>query len=290
MPRRAFHSIATFLAIVLAPLGVAAATCGPSGCVVAPPRPQRPAGVAPRPEQANAAVVRIVHRGASGASLGTGTLIGHAQEASYFLTCAHLFDAPGRTEVRRGVDRTEARVIALDRRHDLALLSTRRVEGEPVESSTSAATGELLACGYGSSGAYRCVGGPIVGFATASGASEPSLRIRGAVRSGDSGGPVFDRVGRLVAVIWGQRDGETYAMGGRPLRAILAKIPRRLAPVRRSPPKPSPVRYSDPWRDQVESRLEALSRRPASRPQPLPADLLTTGRPRRCDERMEQAF
>ena len=48
--------------------------------------------------------------------------------------------------------------------------------------------------------------------------------IRGAVRPGDSGGGVLNAAGQLVGVVWGQRDGLTYATCGRPVREFLNRV------------------------------------------------------------------
>jgi hypothetical protein len=73
-------------------------------------------------------------------------------------------------------------------------------------------------------GQFRCVAGDITGQATAAGAQFPSLIIRGAARPGDSGGGVLNAAGQLVGVIWGQRDGQTYAMCGQPVRDFLNRV------------------------------------------------------------------
>lgn len=185
------------------------AQCGPSGCVVRPRPSATPA--ASLPAGLYDSLARIVHQEGTGTSLGSGALVRTAGGRSYFLTCAHLFDGPGRTTVRSGGNTIAARVVAIDKQHDLALLETKAVASRPAEADGSSPNGQLTACGYGSTGELRCVRGPIVGQATAVGATAPSLRIRGAVRSGDSGGPVFNAAGRLVAVIWGERGGETFA-------------------------------------------------------------------------------
>ena len=46
------------------------------------------------------------------------------------------------------------------------------------------------------------------------GPGQVSVKLAGAVRSGDSGGGVFDAQGRLVAVVWGESGGVTYASTG----------------------------------------------------------------------------
>ena len=113
-----------------------------------------------------------------------------------------------------------ALVVAIDQQADLAALEIARPRRPAVEvNQQTAADGNLTACGFGPSGAYRCVAGPTLGYSE--GPGQTSVRIGGAVRSGDSGGGVFDNRGRLVAVVWGESGGVTYASTGRPLGRIL---------------------------------------------------------------------
>src|SRR5690606_977614 len=86
---------------------------------------------------------------------------------------------------------------------------------------------QMTACGFGPSGAYRCAAGPVLGYSE--GPGQTSVRIGGAVRSGDSGGGVFDNRGRLVAVVWGESGGVTYASTGRPLSRFLDRVLGRRA-------------------------------------------------------------
>ena len=101
--------------------------------------------------------------------------------------------------------------------------------------------------------------GAIAGAVQAVGATFPSLKIGGAVRPGDSGGGVLDSAGRLVGVVWGCRDGETYLTCGQPLRQFLDRVwqgrPRRAGV---SPGRDEPTVDWQAWRDEIESRLAAL--------------------------------
>ncbi|RIK71851.1 MAG: hypothetical protein DCC67_20070, partial [Planctomycetota bacterium] len=96
--------------------------------------------------------------------------------------------------------------------------------------------GSLRACGFGGSGQYRCLSGAALGCSQRPG--QQSVRIAGAVRSGDSGGGVFDDRGRLCAVVWGAADGVTYASTGRPLQQFLSRL---LAPSRLGRAESQPV-------------------------------------------------
>ena len=71
----------------------------------------------------------------------------------------------------------------------------------------------------------RLPGGPRRGRGGESRApGQTSLLVNNGVRSGDSGGGVCDEQGRLVAVVWGERDGVTYASSGTPLRDFLGRV------------------------------------------------------------------
>lgn len=285
----------TFAWLLLAWLGgatIAESQCGPSGCYVRPaPARQEGDDVSAAVREAYRSVARIVHEERAGASIGSGTLVASDRRAAWFLTCAHLFDGPGKTRVLLGGVAATARVVAIDRPHDLALLQTVPFDVESVSVSATTPTGDLIACGFGGEGVFRSVRGPVTGRAIASGARHPSMRIRGAVRSGDSGGPVFDRRGRLVAVVWGERGGETYAMGGEPLRQMFS----RLSQVAKAPAvSPVPRQEKPPqdcdctaWKQAIESRLAQLDQRPASS---LPPDLLRHDDLNRLSRDWEQRF
>jgi hypothetical protein len=160
-------------------------------------------------------------------NLGSGTLIDTSadRQRGLVLTCAHLFaEAPGTIVVQfPGQPTHGANLLAIDRNADLAALAIARPPVAPssVALNIDSAT-QLTACGFGPSGQFRAIAGPIVGVAQSQG--QVSLQLRGAVRSGDSGGGVFDSTGRLVAVVWGESSGVTYASTGAPLRSFLERV------------------------------------------------------------------
>jgi len=160
-------------------------------------------------------------------NVGSGTLVDVTSDGSQglVLTCAHLFrEGVGQLVVEfPGGKRHGARLVAIDHQADLAALAIANPTSEPVRVNLLPTNGEpLRACGYGSQGNYRCMTGNIIGEAVAEG--QHSLQIAGAVRSGDSGGGVFDGEGNLVAVTWGERDGVTYASHGAPLKRFLDRV------------------------------------------------------------------
>jgi hypothetical protein len=176
---------------------------------------------------------RIQNQLAGGANVGSGTLIDVTSDGQrgLVLTCAHLFtDGTGQVAVEfPDGKRHGALLVAIDREADLAALEIARpmASTAQVHLQTPAAC-KLTACGFGPVGVFRCVAGPVLGYSD--GPGQTSVRIGGAVRSGDSGGGVFDDHGRLVAVVWGESGGVTYASTGRPLSRFLQRVLGRRPP------------------------------------------------------------
>jgi hypothetical protein len=163
-------------------------------------------------------------------NLGSGTLIDVSADLQrgLILTCAHLFTEGTGTIIVAFPGRPThgARLLALDKSADLAALTIARPPIAPSALALEIAPADILtACGFGATGEFRAITAPIVGTAQSSG--QVSLQLRGAVRSGDSGGGVFDSSGRLVAVAWGEAGGVTYASTGAPLRSFLERIAGR---------------------------------------------------------------
>ena len=198
-------------------------------------------------------------------TVGSGTLISANDSTGMVLTCSHLFDTSTTdiiVEFPSG-RRFGARLIDRDPANDLAAVLIRRPDVEPVTVDDGEPEGTLTACGYGGDGQFRPVRGTVSGAVQAVDATFPSLKIRGAVRPGDSGGAVLDRAGRLVGVVWGCRDGETYLTCGRPLQEFLNRILGERASARGQSPNQetnndSPTIDAQAWRDEIDSRLAAL--------------------------------
>ena len=199
--------------------------------------------------------------------LGSGVLVARDTTTGLILTCAHLFDDASSEVVVTfpRVGKFAARLVALDRPNDLAAIAIRRPELEPLRVDENDPAGILTACGFGPSGVFRSICGPITGHPTASGATHPSTTIVGAVRPGDSGGGVLNTRGQLVGIVWGQRDGQTYATCGRPVREFLGRLdlaPKTTQPhvVLRSPQPSTPSPQLD-WQattNELENRIRAL--------------------------------
>lgn len=163
-------------------------------------------------------------------TMGSGTLVAGDQSVGLVLTCSHLFDSSKSQIVVTFPDGGQfaARLVDHDRAHDLAALAIRRPGVEPLTPCGEEPVGILTACGFGSNGAFRCIKGGVTGHPTAVGATYPSTTITGAVRPGDSGGGVLNTRGQVVGVIWGQRDGQTYATCGRPVCDFLDRARNKL--------------------------------------------------------------
>jgi S1-C subfamily serine protease len=160
-------------------------------------------------------------------NIGSGTLVDVADGRSrgLILTCAHLFtEGLGRVVVQFPDGHSHgALVISQDAQADLAALEISNPQAEAASVAIDVeSNANLTACGFGPSGEYRCIAGRAIGYSE--GPGQQSLRMSGAVRSGDSGGGVFDGQGRLVAVVWGETSGVTYASTGQPLRQFLSRL------------------------------------------------------------------
>jgi Trypsin-like peptidase domain len=208
-------------------------------------------------------------------STGSGTLISRNDATGLVLTCSHLFDDTSADVVAAFPDgsRYGARLVERDPANDLAALLIKRPDAEPIAVDDSDPTGVLSACGYGSDGRFRPAIGTISGAVQAIGASFPSVKITGAVRPGDSGGGVMDAAAKLVGVVWGCRDGETYFTCGRPLREFLDRVwpgrknrrsktddrePSPDSPAVTSPPSSAPTPDLTARIEKVESDVAAL--------------------------------
>ena len=230
--------------------GVSIETSAASDCVGGCCRP----AVGPL-ESAPAAVVRIACR-ASGSQtvFGSGTLIDSTEDRALILTCAHLFEnGSGAITVRFADGKTRsARIRSIDRTWDLAVLQIGPVPIRPVSISALAPVpGEpLTGGGYGPDGRFRSIEGRACGYAQIQGSNaHETLEMTGAARQGDSGGPIFNRQGELVAVLWGSnRTTVTGTYCGR-IRRFLSNLlgtPAQTEPVQPPAAQPRPVSVNPP--------------------------------------------
>ncbi len=218
--------LAVLIVMSLAAQGASWEARGASSAVFESDLPQKTR--ASRLTTSTSAICRIQNDLGSAVDLGSGTLIekNHDGTRGVVLTCSHLFrDGVGRVMVTFPNGTTHgARLLGVDHEADLAALLIANPAPQPIEIAEVAdnPAGAYRACGYGPNGIYRCAEGPMIG--TSHSAGQMSMRIDGAVRSGDSGGAVLNSRGQLVAVIWGQAEGVTYASHGGPLRRFLRRV------------------------------------------------------------------
>jgi hypothetical protein len=223
-------------------------------------------------------------------TLGSGTIVDRGDNTALVLTCAHQFDDP-KSRIVVSVPRAglfAARLVEVDTANDLAALAIRRPDASPLQVADQNPDSSecLTACGYGPNGQFRRVSGKISGHATAKGATYPSTVFSAAVRPGDSGGAVLNADGQLVGVVWGQRDGQTYATCGQPVYDFLNRLRsnRVSAPVIATTPSnsqppalpgvPSPSFDWQTWTAELDARLRALDAKKQDRGDYLqPGDL-----------------
>ncbi len=167
------------------------------------------------PQASHPSVVRVVNTTPGGQSFGSGTLIETDSQKGIVLTCAHLFESGRGTITVQFADgsRSGAVVLDSDTTWDLAALQVTapRIEAVPVAQGYPRPGESLTSCGYGPDGRFWCNRGRALGYARADGVtSYETLQLSGMARDGDSGGPVFNQRGELVAVVWGT-DGKIVA-------------------------------------------------------------------------------
>lgn len=212
--------------------------------------------------------------------LGSGTLVDRNDSLGLILTCAHLFDCDAASIIvtfPRG-EKYAAKLVEIDRANDLAVVAIQRPNIDPLTVSGREPSGVLAACGFGPNGMFRGIVGQITGRAVAVGVTFPSLTISCAVRPGDSGGAVLNISGEVVGVVWGQRDGQTYATCGEPVRNLIDsvrsklfgqhQVARPIEPSKKQPsvplppaPSPQPPALTPDWQaftGELESRIRAL--------------------------------
>lgn len=187
-----------------------------------------------------AAVVRVYNsfptRQGLASDVGTGTLVSDR----VVLTCGHLVrDGIGQISVRFSDGRTvTGQLIKADQKWDLAAISIPRTGVTPVRiANRPPKPGDSVeSSGYGS-GSYRTNRGRVLEYVNRLGVqTRESLKMTGHAPGGDSGGPIVNRFGELVAVIWGSVDGAVYGTYcGRILSFLQGVLPNKMAEPQRFP-------------------------------------------------------
>lgn len=149
-----------------------------------------------------------------------------------------------------------ATLLGRDTTWDLAALRIDRPEIEPVQiAHRHPSQGDLLTYGgYGQDAKLVLGQGKALGYAMAIGTkSHETLRLSGRVRDGDSGGPIFDRYGHLVAVLWGTTNSQVSGTYCGRIRRFLAQFTLGVDAWKRqvglgclAPPLPGPDRPPKP--------------------------------------------
>jgi S1-C subfamily serine protease len=200
-----------------------------------------PAALAtPGVSRAAAATVQIESEGCGGLLFGSGFPV----DNQLVVTNAHVLAGTGRHRVLTpSGERFAATVVWFDPKRDLALLNVPGLPIQPlrlVSSVRAGTTGAVI--GYPGGGGETVVGARVVARTTAVGRdiySSSLVRreiyvLRARVRKGDSGGPVVDRSGRPLGVVFAASTAdpnEGYALTAGELRAVLNQVGQSRAEV-----------------------------------------------------------
>jgi S1-C subfamily serine protease len=218
------------------PFPDAFANLRPPAAAGAPPAALATAGV----KHAAAATVQIESQGCGGLLFGSGFPV----EQHLVVTNAHVVAGTGRHRViTTGGSRATATVVWFDPRRDLALLNVPGISLDPLRLAgtvPSGTTGAVI--GYPGGGSEQVVGARVVARTTAVGrdiyssslARREIYVLRAKVRKGDSGGPVVDRSGRPIGVVFAASTvdpQEGYALTNSELRTVLTQAGSRRASV-----------------------------------------------------------
>lgn len=191
------------------------------------------AAATPGIRHAAAATVQIESEGCGGLLFGSGFPV----DNQLVVTNAHVVAGTGRHRVlTRNGGRFAATVVWFDPKRDLALLNVPGLDLSPLQLASSARAGTTGAViGYPGGGSETVVGARVVARTAAVGRdiySSSLVRrqiyvLRAKVRRGDSGGPVVDRSGRPLGVVFAASTvdpNEGYALTGGELRTVMSQL------------------------------------------------------------------
>jgi len=161
---------------------------------------------------ARSSVVRVTGYACGLGVEGSGWIVG----PGLVVTNAHVVAGIGRPTVdRRGRRSYTAQVVAFDAHNDVAILRVSGLTGKPLELDDPGHGEAAALLGFPENGPFRTT--PVrmgraakVGSRDAYGRLELGrtvVALRGAVEPGNSGGPVVNRDGRVIATIFGARRG-----------------------------------------------------------------------------------
>ena len=155
-------------------------------------------------------VVKVMDDHGSFMFTGSGSLL----REDIVLSCNHNIRdrTPGSlsVEFKDGTTR-KAEVIRTNKKHDLSMLRIDPVDFEPVLPGLRAPkVGDFAkVCGFPKAGPYAEVSGTINGTLK----QPKGFSVDEEVIQGMSGGPVLDKDGRQVGVVWGSTDEDAYFTG-----------------------------------------------------------------------------
>lgn len=206
--------------------------------------------------------VRVSDSG-GGTSLGSGVLIDVHDGAGYVLTNNHVVKGAANAQAVEVsfpdgfVSRGE--IVRRDTVWDIAAvrIAKPKVAWVPLASADPVKGQWLTLTGYGDLKSQgRHATGQVIGFTCPKGESAPDWVDFGCVaRKGDSGGPVFNESGEVIALVWGCSPGQgsSTAVCCLRLRRFLRGLTPRFVPLQQSPdfrgpplPKPEPYVPSEP--------------------------------------------
>jgi len=150
-------------------------------------------------------------------SVGSGVLVWRGTKKGLVLTVHHLFrQKPTRVIVEfPDGQRYEAEQVQTEDDPDLGALTIPRPDIEPMQISEDAPPRQgdrVTLCGFdGATKSYSLVAGTVLGYTShknSDGAwtSNSDLLMTGGAKEGNSGGPIIDARGELVAILWGTDD------------------------------------------------------------------------------------
>jgi S1-C subfamily serine protease len=205
------------------PVRFACPVCDGTG-QIPDPAPVTAAASGPRP-----AVCRIECGSGPSRDCGSGVLVEAKDGRAVVLTAWHVVRGNRDSITVRWPDGTSgpARVLASDDAFDLAALATAAPAAAPVPlaSRTPGVGDRLTLAGYGPTPfVYREASGAVTQFVGPTGRHPAHmLELRAHARQGDSGGPILNEAGELVAVLWGSSRGLTAGSHLAEIRPLLAQ-------------------------------------------------------------------
>lgn len=196
----------------------------------------------PQVRRAGASVVRVL-----GTACGLGVQgSGWVARDGIVVTNAHVVAGTEDTTVQAGGDgpRLGAQAVAFDPRNDLALLRVDGLAARPLRLRVDAPVGTSAAIlGFPENGPFDVRAGRLGPTVTALSDDAygrgPFRRrittLRGLVRSGNSGGPMVDAAGRVVATIFASAGGDARTGYGVPDSVVQRALERAGGPVDTGP-------------------------------------------------------